>query len=396
MIDKSEIEIYFQAIEKPEIDTQKLSSKNLIFNNISANFVDEVFPSLENINIAILGVNESRISLNNEASALAPDKIRPFFYQLFNISKHIKIADLGNLKAGDSIDDTYFALSNVLSELINNNILPIIIGGSQDLTYANYLAYQRMGKVINITSIDSKFDLGNSEENFNSESYLSKIILHQPNFLFNYTNIGYQTYFVDNEAVSLMSKLYFDVYRLGIIRSDIKLAEPLIRNSDIVSFDISAVRHSDAPANPHASPNGFFGDEACALCRYAGISDKVSSIGFYELNPELDINNQSSHLIAQMIWYFIEGYSHRKNDFPHLQKEDYLKYHTAIEEVDDGIVFYKSKKSGRWWMEVPLNSEQDEEKYKRHFMVPCSYEDYLSASKNHVPDRWWQVFKKLM
>lgn len=396
MIDSKEIEIYFQQIENIEIKAGLSNTDNLLANTINSNYKGKGFPDLNNTNIALLGVKESRLSSNNFKCSDAPDAVRSFLYNLYSFDNNVKIADLGNLNPGETIDDTYFALRNVLSELINNEIIPVIIGGSQDLTYANYLAYQKMGRIINISAVDSKFDLGNSEEIFNSESYLSKIILHQPNFLFNYTNIGYQSYFVDKEAVNLMSKLHFDVYRLGNIRSDMKLAEPLVRNSDLLSFDIGAIRNSDAPGNANASPNGFYGEEACQIARYAGISDKLSSIGFYELNPELDVNNQSSHLVAQMIWYFIEGYSHRKHDFPHIQKKDYKKYHTAIDEVEEGIVFYQSKKSGRWWMEVPLAENQDEDKYKRHFMVPCSYEDYLNASENNVPDRWWQVFQKLM
>src|SRR6185295_17792470 len=111
--------------------------------------------------------------------------------------------------------------------------------------------------------------------------------------------IGYQTYFVGNEQVELMNKLFFDAYRLGQVRKDMEEVEPIVRNADIVSFDITAVRNSDAPGNGKASPNGFYGEEACQIARYAGISDKLTSIGFYEINPDLDKNSQTSHLAAQ-------------------------------------------------------------------------------------------------
>ena len=99
-----------------------------------------------------------------------------------------------------------------------------------------------------------------------------------------------------------MDKLYFDVHRLGAFSGKINLVEPVIRNANMVSFDLSAIRSSDACGNANASPNGFYGDEACQICRYAGMNDKLSSIGFYEYNPSLDAHEQTAMLLAQMVW----------------------------------------------------------------------------------------------
>jgi arginase family enzyme len=388
-------EIYLKPINIPDYYNDGNFDKRRMGDYINAYTEENGFPSLDGTHLAIIGIKESRNSINNFATKNAPDIIRKQLYSLFSFSDKIKIIDVGNIEEGESINDTYYAATNVISELIENRIVPIILGGSQDLTYANYMAYEKQGKIINLTTIDSSFDLGNAEENFNSKSHISKIILHQPNYLFNLTNIGYQSYFVDYEAVNLMKKLLFDVYRLGVVRANMEEAEPLVRNADIISFDIGSIRQSDAPGNANASPNGFYGEEACQICRYAGISDKVSSIGFYELNPERDKNDLTANLVAQMIWYFIEGFYNRKGDLPHKDKKDYLKYIVTIDNQIDEIVFFKSKKSGRWWMEVPLLNPEFE-KYQRHFMVPCSYKDYETASKKDIPDRWWQVYQKLM
>ena len=352
------------------------------------------FPDTSNCDIAILGINEDRNAINNIGCASAPDHVRKYLYQLRGGNFNINIVDLGNIKPGFTIEDTYFAVSTVLSELLKNNIVPVIIGGSQDLTYANYLAYENLGQIINIVQIDNSFDLGNTDDSLDSKTYLSKIITHQPNFLFNYTNIGYQTYFVDQKAIELMKNLYFDTYRLGIVRSNLQEVEPIVRNADMISFDISAIRQSDAPGNENATPNGFYGEEACQITRYAGISDKLTSIGFYEINPTMDNNYQTVHLTAQMIWYFIDGFYNRKKDFPYKQKEEYIKYVVSIKDHPD-ILFYKSKKSDRWWMEVPcpLNLQT---KFERHYLVPCSYNDYITSCKNDIPDRWWQAYQKLM
>jgi len=293
------------------------------------------------------------------------------------------------------VNDTYFALTSAITELIENKIVPIVIGGTQDLTFAMYKAYEKLGTIINIAAIDPLFDLGDKDEKLNSRSYLSKIILHQPNYLFNYTNIGFQTFFIDHEAIDLMDNLFFDVYRLGWVRSVIEEVEPMVRNADLISFDVSAIRYSDAPGNRNATPNGFFGHEVCQIARYAGLSNKLSSIGFFETNPSRDPHGQTSHLVAQMIWYFIEGFYLRVDENPQTLPDDFVKYTVSIKEHKERIDFLKSKKSDRWWMVVPIKSSL-RIKYERHHYIPCSYTDYETALNDEIPDRWWQAYQKLM
>jgi formiminoglutamase len=353
------------------------------------------FPDLENVDLAIIGINEDRNSVNNEGCGLAPDYVRSFFYRLFPGNYTARIVDLGNIKRGHSVDDTYFALSTVVADLLASHIVPILIGGGQDLTYANYKAYESLGRIINIVSVDNAFDLGENEKKVSSQSFLSRIILHQPNYLFNYTNIGYQTYFVDQDAINLMNKLFFDAYRLGVVQKNITMVEPLVRNADMLTFDISGIRMSDAPAGGNASPNGFYGEEACQIARYAGMSDKLSSAGFYEMNPTFDRQGQTAHLLAQMIWYFVDGYYHRSQDFPGEDVDGFIRFTVQVSGHDDGIVFYKSKQSGRWWMEIDC-SPIVKAKFGHHYLVPCDYSDYTTACADEIPDRWWQMYQKLM
>jgi formiminoglutamase len=394
-MDTSEFSFYLSPIEIPDYKSEKDIGGRRIGDIINTYSNHNGFPSLKGVEIAIVGVREDRLSNNNIGCASSPAEVRKYLYRLYKGNFDVKITDIGDILPGSEVKDTYFALTNVLTELLHRSILPIIIGGSQDLTYAQYRAYENLGQIINIVSVDPEFDLGNDDEHIDSKSFLSHIILHQPNYLFNYTNIGYQTYFVDDEAISLMRNMYFDVYRLGQIRSDLEEAEPLVRNADMLSFDVSAIRSSDAPGNNNAGPNGFYGEEACQIARYAGLSDKMSSIGFYEMNPVFDRMGQTAHLLAQMIWYFIDGYCNRKSDFPFMSKDDYLKYIVSENNSGHDITFYKSKKSDRWWMNVPCTPGQSQI-YERHYLVPCSYNDYQEAMRNEIPERWWQVYQKLL
>lgn len=385
---------YFEPVDLSKLKGAESYTQAALGSVIKSYKPEEEFPSLEDINIALIGVQEDRRAVNNEGCALAPDYVREYLYRLFQGSYPAKIADLGNIRKGFNIDDTYFAVTTVVAELVRAGIVPVIIGGGQDMTYAVYRAYEKLGQTINMVAVDSAFDLGDADDELSSRSYLSKIILHQPNHLFNYSNIGYQAYFVEQNAVQLMSKLYFDVYRLGQVRANMEEVEPIVRNADTLSFDISAIRHPDAPGNGNASPNGFYGEEACQVVRYAGMSDKLSSIGFYEFNPAFDSNGQTAHLVAQMIWYFIEGYYNRKRDYPTSENPEYTKYRVSIKDHKYEIVFYKSMKSDRWWMDVPYPPNK-KIRYERHHLVPCSYSDYQTACREEMPDRWWQTFQKL-
>lgn len=392
-----EIADFFVPVELQKISFSEKSHPLLLGNVINSYSELNHFPNLDETHIALLGVKEDRNAEANQGCAYAPDYVRKYLYNLYQGPFNIKVADLGNIKPGETVEDTYFALRTVASQLLEKKIIPLIIGGSQDLSYANYRAYEALGQIINIVNIDSSFDLGLNEEAIHHRNYLNKILTHQPNFLFNYSNIGYQTYFVDQDAIELMNKLNFDIHRLGVVRKKLEEVEPIVRNADMLSFDISSIRQSDAPANANASPNGFYGEEVCQIIRYAGLSDKLSSIGFYELNPAYDNGEQTAHLVAQMIWYFLEGFYFRKNDFPDRNRKDsgsYVKYVVSMKDFQNEIIFYKSKVSDRWWMEVPCQGLQS--KYERQFLVPCSYKDYQDACQEELPEKWWQVYQKFL
>ena len=368
-----------------------LQSSSCLGQNIQINSKQEGFPDLENVKIAIFAVNEDRNSQNNFGCGEGLHAIRTKLYELFPGNWDTNIADLGTVEKGNQVSDTYFAVKEIIVSLIKRNIIPIIIGGGQDITYINYRAYDALEQSVNITTVDSRFDLGNLEEELTSQSYLSKIIMQEPNNLFNYCNVGYQTYFNSQEEISLLDNLFFDTYRLGEAKV-LENIEPALRNADIVSIDIGAVRQSEAPANNNSSPNGFYGEEICAISRYAGISDKVSSFGIYEYNSKHDNNDQTAHLIAQMIWYFIEGVNFRVKDYPFSGKENYQKF-TVLLEDDDPLLFYKSNKSGRWWMEINILSNN---KYKRHALIPCTYKDYTDATKQVIPEKWYKAMRKMV
>lgn len=333
----------------------------------------EEFPELDEAQIVIVGCGEQRGSGLIHGLSESPDIIRRYLYGLFYWHQDIQIADIGNVKAGSLYTDSYAALKTVVKELINDGKTVVILGGSHDLTLSQYQAYGENKKIIEASCIDALIDL-DLESPFRHENFLMQMLTGDPNFIRHYNHIGFQSYYVHPRMLETLDKLRFDCYRVGTVKESMDEMEPVIRNSELVSFDMSAIAQAYAPANT-ISPNGFNGEEACMLMRYAGMSPTVSSIGIYGYNAQQDRDDLTAKQIAQMIWYILDGRSRGRREAELNERDSFNEYHMAFAEVQ--TVFLQSKKTGRWWMQLPDKS-----------FIACSYKDYLLASSNEIPERW--------
>lgn len=385
-----ELSIYFSPVNKELL--LNVEDKANWGNKIEI-YKDE-FPDLGKSKIALFGVKENRGKENGSGKGVNLDNVRRFLYSLEWFDYFPSIVDLGDIDPGKDIQDSYFALEAVMELLVKQDIIPLIIGGSQDLTFAQYKGYGKLEQLVNMVSIDHKIDIGEVNEGMHSENYLTSIITHQPNFLFNFSNIGHQVFFNAQSTLSMTEKMYFETLRLGEVNKSVHFSEPLIRNADMLSIDLRSIRSAFMPNSSFPMPNGLSGSEICQMAWYSGISDKLTSFGLYEFDDEFDENGIGAMLVAQIIWYFTEGVSQRKEDFPKTSTRKYVKYTIHLNEDEHELIFYKSPKSDRWWVEVPYPDGNDS-KYFRHLVVPCTYEDYKKASNGEMPNIWWQTYQKL-
>ncbi|MDR6566167.1 Arginase family enzyme [Chitinophaga ginsengisegetis] len=343
-------------------------------------YEDDHHPDIDAADIILLGVGEERGSESGKTDTHGPDAIRREFFRLYNWHRDIKLADVGNLLPGAFLADAYAAMKTVVAELLAANKTVIILGGSHDLTYPQYKAYASQQLIIEATVADALIDL-KEDSSIRSERFLMDILTEQPNYLRHYNHIGFQSYFVHPRMLETLDKLRFDCYRLGRIRENMEEAEPVLRHSDLFSLDINIIRHTDAPAN-QLSPNGFSGEEACSLARYAGMSSRLSSFGIYGYRPEKDKEHLTARQISQMMWYFMDGRAVKNKEALLDDRDAFWEFHIAFSDIE--TVFLKSKKTGRWWMQLP----------DREF-VPCAYNDYLMASNNEMPERWLRHQERL-
>ncbi len=368
----------------------ELLSQQTIGRKVKIHSDQQGIPDIEDVQLAIIGVKENRNDVNYIGAELNFDDVRKTLYSLFPGNWSTLIADLGDIEQGESVEDSYFALRTVVEVLVEKKIIPIIIGGSQDLTYANYRAYDNLQPMVNIVNVDTNFDLGDASQPIKNNSYFGKIILEEPYNLFNYSTIGYQTYFNSQEEIDLMERLYFEAYRLGEVSNAINSVEPVLRDAHIVTVDLKSVRAAEVGERLKFTPNGLDGKEICAITRYAGISNKVSSFGIYEYHFAQK-DTITAMLIAQMIWYFVEGVNCRVKDDDFVNSDNYLKYNVLIDNEE--LIFFKSVKTGRWWIEIPFLANVNN-KLKKHTLLPCAHEDYVAATEGKIPERWYKAYRK--
>lgn len=369
-----------------------ISSPSSFLKNIQV--FGEKMPDYKKAHIAIFGIKEERGTIRNKGTAAGPDEIRKKLYSLKRGMGAYRIVDLGNLNVGHDLPETYVRISEVCRMMLEHNVLPVIIGGSHDLDFGQYCAYETMDKLVSLLNIDAYLDLEEKKESGESQQHIHKILLHEPNYLFSYTHLAYQSYLIDPLSVSILEKLYFEAFRIGQMRTNMQEMEPTIRNADMISVDITAIRSSDAPGNANAQPFGLTGEEACQVCWYAGMNEKLSSVGFYEYNPQFDdVHKKTASVVATMIWYFIEGYYHRKNE-QNFKSNDFMKYSVSMPVEPEILTFYKSKVSEKWWLEVPYPNGR--KRYARNSIAPCSYNDYQTAIKGEVPERYISMLAKLI
>ena len=334
---------------------------------------EEEFPDLDEVQVVLLGCGEQRGSGMIGQESTAPEAIRRQLYQLFYWHTDIRMADIGNIRSGSSFSDTYAAMKMVVNELVNAGKLVIILGGSHDLTLAQYQAYASNKRLIEAACVDALIDL-NIDSPFRHENFLMEMLTGDPNYVRHYNHIAFQSYYVHPRMLETMDKLRFDCYRVGHVKENIDEMEPALRGTNMLSFDVSALARAFAPAN-RLSPNGLYGDEACQLMRFAGMSPMMSSIGIYGYQPERDEEEMTARQISQMIWYILDGRSRGRREASLDEKDSFNEYHMAFAEVE--TIFLQSKKTGRWWMQLPDKS-----------FIACSYKDYLLASSNEIPERW--------
>lgn len=308
--------------------------------------------------------------------------------ELYQLAWHFGgniFTDLGNLRK----TSTNFVLP-LLRELQESQLFPILIGSNPTLASIQFQSFLQLRNQVSLAVLDERVSF-RLDKKRDASKYLNSIIQKRRESLFQLSLIGTQAHFTDPSLFDWLEAQNFTSYRLGAAREDLTQIEPIIRDADLLVLHLSALKCADAPGQIPATPSGFSLEEACQLCRYAGMSDKLRSFsicGFDSSSKkQLAVTAKS---IAQLVFYFTEGFYQRFGDYP-ITNKGLTEYIVDGKGKGEKLTFWKSPNSGRWWLQVPIETGHQ---YQRHRLIPCSYQDYIKATQHELPDRLWAAFRR--
>jgi hypothetical protein len=339
---------------------------------------DTTFPELTSGKTALLTVVEELGQYNAVRAAL------------YSLVTHTgltdKLIDLGDMLTGDKPADTNAGIQHISKTLRTQGISVIVLGADANQGEAMYRSFEGDEKQVEATLISSHLPLLEYE-------LLNRICSIDPSYLGQLNALGFQAHYVPPKAMNMLDNLNFGHQRLGQLKSKIEDSELYLRNSDLVLFNLNAIKNTEAPAQKALQPNGLNSDDACHLARYSGMSDANIAFGFFGYFDSKNDSSLTSELIAQMIWYYIDGILCRVGDTP-TSHSDFVKYRCDFSVHEDTpLLFLKSKRTARWWMQVEHPGYPENE--KMHLIIPCSYEDYIEAANGEVPARYYHALKRV-
>ena len=360
---------YFTIPNKKNLDLRKKLDPSCICNNIEIFGVDD-FDINSQYNIAFFTMNDD----------LESEKFRTRFYSLHYGDWKQKIIDLGKFNYGHSIEDSNFALKEITKKLSGLGIFIICIGGNSSLLNVVSESLSENNNYLNIVSVDKILGIDSETNEISNTNYISHLIQSDNLKLNFFCNLGYLRHLNSFYKIELLRKIKFDMLSLGDLRFEFSEAEPIMRDSHIVNFNLESLK-SNAINFKLTSPNGLTAFEACNLSRYAGISSSMKIVCFNNVKSTIECNS----VLSEMIWYFIEGYNNRYDD-NFLNESDFIYYYVEVE--GHNFKFYKNKISKRWWVEYIsegiISIDKD--------IIPCSENDYKLSQNSIISER---IIKRL-
>lgn len=300
---------------------------------------------------------------------------RNTFYAMPKGEIRLPIYDLGDLISGNTKEDTQCIIEEVVAECCERRFLPIVIGGSNDVSYALYKALEKVQSRVAYTQVNSFINLGVlGNDGISEENYLTKI-MNDSSSLKDYAHLGYQKHLNRLEIVGLLSDMGFDVLRLADMISEMGNAEPFFRRANLVTLNCDVVESTGFVFSRNPQVNGLNNREICACAKEIGMGEELKVFGMFNFNTLSD-NILSYQLLSQMLWYFLEGVNIERT---HPQNKELETYIVMVENLE--YVFKRDSFSGKWYF-------GDNRDIKR--CIPCTEKDYENAKKGFLASRFYR------
>ncbi len=321
--------------------------------------------------IVLLFVSDYR-GANGDAESQDFTGIRREFYKLSQLDFEIPIVDLGDLVSGKTPQDSHYILQEVLMACYQNGAIPVIIGGSNDFAFSLFSALNHHQKDINYTQISNIVSL-KEDEQIHESTFLSKILGSKDFSIKNYHHLGYQKHLNEMDSVRLIKEVQFDIIRLAEMMHSTEKTEPYFRKADLVTINCDAIETFAEAFSMNPQVNGLNKREICAYMKEIGLSERLKSVGIFNYNIYSD--SQLNHqLLAQMIWYLIEGINIQRS---HPKDRSYETFYVLIN--DGQYAFKRDVFSDLWY----FGEDEDIDN-----CIPCSRSDFDEAKRGFLSPRF--------
>jgi len=335
---------------------------------------NQITKDIKEDSIVLLFVSDYR-GANGDAEVQDFTGIRKEFYKLSQLDFEIPIVDLGDLVSGKSVQDSHYILQEVLSACHQKRAIPVIIGGSNDFAFSLFSALNLYTKSINYTQISNIISL-KQDEKINEYTFLGKIFGAKNFAIKNYHHLGYQKHLNEADSVRLIKEVEFDIIRLAEMMNSTEKTEPFFRKADLVTVNCDAIESFSEPFSVNPQVNGLNRREVCAYMKEIGLSENLKSVGIFNYN--IYSENQLNHqLLAQMIWYMIEGMNIQRS---HPKERHYEIFYVLVDDRE--YAFKRDTFSNLWYFGDDDNIEN---------CVPCSRKDFDDAKKGWLSARLTKI-----
>ena len=288
------------------------------------------------------------------------------------------IRDLGDLDYNLEKNKRNEAIRVLVSELLIKGKNLLFQTDQESDVIEIYKAYQKAEQWVAVSNVSSDLSIAEG-------SVFQQITCHSPNYLYHYSLLASQAYFLGQATCDLLSHLSFSNLRLGELRGKALLTEPYIRNTDLLTLNLNCLKASEV-LDENNSPNGLYAEDLCQIAHYAGLSDQVNVVATLNTSPLA--TSTSFKMMAQTLWSFLESYAKRCGDYPLGSFKNYKKFTIMLEGNVEELEFLQSNVSGRWWVKAPKKLKSQTPN-NRHALIPCNFEDYQNAINGVLPECWW-------
>lgn len=276
-------------------------------------FDEEAYPDATHILVGCPQDEGVRRNNGRTGTSEAPHGIRAHLYRLQTPQQSgIQLVDAGDISETDCLDKAHEALTKTVSRFLKDDKKVIVLGGGNDISFADVRGLSGVEKDISAINIDAHLDMRIAHEMTSGTPY--RRLIEEGNLEANhFYEFGIRPESNASFYLENAEKLGVQIYQLpqllenGVTQSFQKILDEIDQRPLFLGLDMDSVQAADAPGVSASSPTGFSGREVMQLIQLARQKENLRLFEITEVNPKFDVDNRTVKLAAQCIYRFLFG-----------------------------------------------------------------------------------------